>query len=395
MTAVVVSGCGTTSSTHASASTSNPSSSSASANSSTSSNSSSGSGKVVTLKLYTGLNGPIAGTNERLWQNVLDPVFEKLHPNIRIEVTSYSNSGEAEVEYDKIVAASKAGKNPGVDLTDAGFINELATEKLTQKLNTTNVPRLGRVQPALLQQVDYRAMPYRGSSVVLAYNSSVVKNPPTTLSGLLTWIKTHPGKFTYNTPSSGGSGDNFVTDVLMANVPSSDLNEFETGYKPSMEKLWDKGFKVLKGLNPYVYRQGYYPNGNTAVLRLLASGTIDIAPVWSDMALDGLADHLIPPTIHLEQINPPLAGGPADLAVLNSCKHKKQADEFLNWLLSKQAQTLIVNKMHGYPGVEWKYVSPAVQKEFAAIAQSYSFGFSNNFNNDMANQWQNKVPAGN
>ena len=51
-------------------------------------------------------------------------------------------------------------------------------------------------------------IPYRASSVLLAYNPTTVHDPPKTLDELLTWIKAHPGKFTYNSPKSGrlGSG---------------------------------------------------------------------------------------------------------------------------------------------------------------------------------------------
>ena len=58
------------------------------------------------------------------------------------------------------------------------------------------------------------AIPYRGSSVVLAYNSDHVKSPPKTLGALLDWIRANPGKFTYNSPNSGGSGYSFAETVV-------------------------------------------------------------------------------------------------------------------------------------------------------------------------------------
>ena len=48
--------------------------------------------------------------------------------------------------------------------------------------------------------------------VLLAYDSTKVTAPPKTLDELIAWIKANPGKFTYNSPSTGGSGGSFVRD---------------------------------------------------------------------------------------------------------------------------------------------------------------------------------------
>ena len=48
--------------------------------------------------------------------------------------------------------------------------------------------------------------------MLLAYNPNKVPNPPKTLDELLAWIKANPGRFTYNSPKTGGSGGAFVVD---------------------------------------------------------------------------------------------------------------------------------------------------------------------------------------
>jgi putative spermidine/putrescine transport system substrate-binding protein len=182
-------------------------------------------------------------------------------------------------------------------------------------------------------------------------------------------------------------------DVINAHIPPSVQPQFVSGYNSSLEKYWTPGLQLLHSLNPDIYRHGYYPNGNTAALQLLASGSIWMAPLWSDQSLDALKEHQLPPTIKLEQITPPLAGGPADITVLKTCPDKKAADAFVNWLLSQKAQTLIVDDQHGYPGIEWKYMPSSVRKEFSAIAKSYATGWSNPYISDMNAKWQNQVPA--
>ena len=158
------------------------------------------------------------------------------------------------------------------------------------------------------------AIPYRGSSVVLAYDSSKVSSPPKTLSALLPWIKQNPGKFTYNSPNSGGSGYSFVQTVLDNAIPQSALTQMVNGYDPSLESNWKTGLDTLKSLNGFVY-QGVYPNGNAAVLTLLGKGDIWVAPVWSDQALTALKTGQLGPNIKLTQIsNPSFTGGAAYLA---------------------------------------------------------------------------------
>ena len=44
--------------------------------------------------------------------------------------------------------------------------------------------------------------PYRGTTVVLAYASEKVTNPPTTMDELVEWMKENPGRFAYNTPGT-------------------------------------------------------------------------------------------------------------------------------------------------------------------------------------------------
>lgn len=346
-------------------------------------------GNNVTLTLYTGGDVNV----QTLWEQDLIPLYEKAHPNVKINVVFDAHGTDSGVVQDKIVAAEKANKNSGYDIIDSGIVPTLAKADMLQKLSPTQVPNISHVDPALLQQTQYEGLPYRGSSVVLAYNSANVKNPPQTLDSLLAWIKANPGKFTYNTPSTGGSGGNFVMAVVNSKVPAQDQAKLVTSSSKSLEGTWTPGLNLLKSLGPDIYRNGFYPNGNTGTLNLLANGSIWLAPVWSDMALSALQDKQLPSTIKLLQLTPPFAGGPADMGVVKNSPNTKAADAFLNWLLTPQAQTIIIDKMNGYPGVEWKYVPQTVQQKYAAIAKSYATGWSSFYGADLNQAWQNTVAA--
>jgi putative spermidine/putrescine transport system substrate-binding protein len=66
-------------------------------------------------------------------------------------------------------------------------------------------------------------IPYRASTVLLAYNSRVVTTPPKTMDALLVWIKANPGRFTYNQPSGGGSGYAFAQSVIDTYMTDADI----------------------------------------------------------------------------------------------------------------------------------------------------------------------------
>ena len=62
---------------------------------------------------------------------------------------------------------------------------------------------------------DY-SMPYRGSQVLLAYDTAKLDpaDAPKTFADLIAWIKANPGQFIYNRPDKGGSGGNFVRRAI-------------------------------------------------------------------------------------------------------------------------------------------------------------------------------------
>lgn len=293
--------------------------------------SSGGSGKVVTLTLATDLTQPIPGTNRLPWQDVWVPAFEKKYPDIRIKIVGDANSSADLALYDRIVAAEKAHQAPPVDMTDASILPELVTQGYGVKVTKAEVPRLSEVYPSQMALVRYEATPFRGSAVVLAYNSAEVKHPPKTMAALLRWIEAHPGKFTYCPPSSGGSGEGFVQDVVSQDVPASQQMAFLTSYQPSLEAQWAKGFAELKAIQPDIYRHGFYPKGNTAVLDLLANGSIWMAPVWSDQSHAALASGLLPKTTKFVQLSPPMPGSPSYVMVLKGSPHEKAAFTFVNY----------------------------------------------------------------
>jgi len=231
--------------------------------------------------------------------------------------------------------------------------------------------------------------------VLLAYDSKTVPTPPKTLDDVLAWIKAHPGKFTYNTPNSGGSGQSFVTTVLDKFVPPEDRAKMETSYAKDLEKDWDPGFALLASLNPYIYQKGVYPNGNDQILSLLSSGQISMAPVWSDQFINGQKNGQIPPTARYTQIsNPSLTGGAAYLGIPKSSPRQEAALKLANWVLTPEAQVLMINTLAGYPVINLAKLPPKVQDQFKDTGSNdLRLTYFSSMNSDLNNLWAQKVPG--
>lgn len=350
--------------------------------------------KKITINLYA--SGDVNVQN--LWQNNLIPGFQrtKAGKNIKVNFIFSEHGQNDSTTLARIGAAVKQRKWPGIDLIDSGIAKTLAFDGLNQPVLKATAPNLKHVNSDLLQPVKGAAIPYRGSSVVLAYNSDHVSSAPKTLSALLAWIKANPGKFTYNTVNSGGSGDSFAQTVVQSTLPANVNTQMTTtsNYDPSLESYWKQGLATLHSLNPYMYGNGVYPTGNQAVLDLLAKGQIWIAPVWSDQALASLKAGTLPSSIKLTQISSPsFTGGAAYLAVPKTAKNKVFVYEFVNYILSPAAQQMIVNVMAGFPAIDINLMGDAVKQKFEDVqANTLRPGFGTKYGNDFHAQWTQNVP---
>jgi putative spermidine/putrescine transport system substrate-binding protein len=331
---------------------------------------------------------------QNLWQNNIIPHFEKENKGYYVKFIFSEHGTDDGTTLARIGAAVKGRHWPGIDLVDGGLVTTMAAAGLNQPVSKATAPNLQKVNKDLLVPVKGAAIPYRGSSVVLAYNTDHVKSPPKSLSALLDWIRANPGKFTYNSPNSGGSGYSFAETVVDSTLSAALLKQMDQCYTPSLESNWKSGLDLLHSLNKYMYGNGVYPNGNAAVLSLLGQGQIWVAPVWSDQALTALSNGQLGPNIKLTQIaSPSFTGGAAYLGVPKTAKHKKALYKFVNYILSPEAQQMIVNVMAGFPAIDVKYMGSAVQQKFEDVsANTLRPTYQTQMGNDFKAAWQQSVP---
>lgn len=345
--------------------------------------------KVVTVYLSGDTN------IKAMWDGVIAPGFAKDNPGYSIKIVFSEHGVNDTTTQQKLAASQKTNDYAGADVFEAAFVNNAATSDLFAKTTSSDVPNLSKVATPALDAVKSEAVPYRGSSVVLAYDSSKVASPPKTLDELTAWIKANPGQFTYNTPNSGGSGMSFAETVVDRTLPADVLSKMQTSYDPALESNWDTGFKALHDLTPFMY-QKTYPNGNSAVIDLLSKGQITMAPVWSDQALSAIAKGSFNANIKLAQITDPgFTGGLQYIGMPKNTKANKAKSVFKleNWMLDPSHQGAIVNAVKGYPAIKQELLPAETAALFKGLDTSaLRPGYFAKVSNDFKQQWTTRVP---
>lgn len=259
---------------------------------------------------------------------------------------------------DRIAAAKKAGQtNTDYDLVELGGDEvmrylELCGEDVFVELDQSKIPNMENLQIPATFREDL-VLPYRGTTVVLAYNSETVPNPPTTAEELYQWIKDNPGRFAYNTPSSGGAGSSFVTTAVYNFLEEEALTSTDEKYVAQ----WEQGFNLLTELHPYLYKSSgkvVYPNKNQGTLDLLANKEVDIIPAWADMAITQYREGVLPSTIKIAQIEPSFTGSTVALGIPSIGSNTEGAYAFMNYMISPEAQNIALDAMAAIPVIDFE-----------------------------------------
>ncbi|MHB1534943.1 MAG: extracellular solute-binding protein [Acidimicrobiales bacterium] len=333
---------------------------------------------------------------ENLWTQTLIPDFEKAYPNVKVDYV-FSEHGTNDVTtLARVAQAVKSHQASGYDLLESASnaVEEGALQHLFVPVTASAIPNSAKVPASDLSLVGHDAVPYRGSKVVLAYNSSTVKNPPTTLPALLAWIKAHPGQFAYCNPADGGSGQALVQAVVDSKMPASAVKTLAFNYQPSLESLWAPGMSELHSLGADLYGHGTYPAGNVQVIQLLGSGAVQMATVWSDQGLAALKSGQLPSNVKLVDPNPPFYGSPVYLGIplYTPPNEVKLAEAFENFILGPPEQTKVVEAVSGFPAIATRYLPPALGAKFTPLGSSFTDPYTAKAGSDLNRVWQSDVP---
>ncbi|MGH0052434.1 MAG: extracellular solute-binding protein, partial [Sphaerochaetaceae bacterium] len=198
----------------------------------------------------------------------------------------------------RIAAAYKTQqKNAGIDIlanntsTLAALADIAGSKDIFMDMDYSKLANWKNVtmKPTQLQD---KLVPYRGTTVVFAYDSLRLPNPPTTWDELTQWIKSNPGRFAYS--SSGGAYSAFVRTATYHLIPD---HSARLSNDPKWAEQWDPGFAWLEEIHPFLYKSGgsvVYPNKNQGSLDLLINSEVDMIPAWADQVLSNMANGTLP-----------------------------------------------------------------------------------------------------
>lgn len=331
------------------------------------------------------------------WTNVIIPAFEKENPQYKVVLTLVRGVGGGNSDIaNRALAAMATGDDPQVDYFETigvDSVKEWVDSDLFLEITEDNVPNIANVVEAtnrLPQEI-----PYRGSQVLLAYNSEFVPEDevPKTYADLIQWIKDHPGQFVYNRPDRGGSGAAMVTRAIFE-VTGKDPSlfvpgEFEQDLVDQFPKAWD----LLGSIHDSIYENGAYPAGNTPVLELFANGSVNMITAWSDQALQAIHNDLLPEGTKLTQLQDlPFTGGYAYSAIPSNAANQEGALALANFVLSEEMQQSIVEEIGGFPAISWDALPAELQEQFTdVITDTVPTWPGGDYGAAMVEGWYNNV----
>jgi putative spermidine/putrescine transport system substrate-binding protein len=304
------------------------------------------------------------------WTNTLKPQFEAANPGYSLNIVITRADGGNDVVAERVVAAKKTNTDPKVDYFeefDPRRVPGSAESGAFMALDESKIPNLALTSKAG-RETPY-IIPYRGSQVLLAYDSAKVPNVPKTWPDLVAWIKANPGQFIYGRPDKGGSGKNFVVRAIHeANGRDPSLFRVDNFNVDDAKKRLAPAWAILNDLQPSLYDKGAYPAGNNPTLQLYASGTVAMVSAWSDMALQGISQGVLPPTTKLVQLTDlGFCGGYAWSSIPSMTSKTDGVYKLADFMLTPEIQTRMIADFGAFPGIEWKHLPPDLEAKYKDV----------------------------
>lgn len=306
------------------------------------------------------------------WTNVVKPKFEAANPGITINLVDGGDNAGLLSLASRALAALQTKSDPQVDYFE-GFDSRLPSGGLEAGLWTdfskANLSNYSKINPLALDIPTN--FPYRGSQVLLAYDSTKLPKDkaPKTWADLVAWIKANPGQFIYNRPDKGGSGGNFVRRAIYeANGNDPAAFKVDNYTKEKGDEMLGKAWDLLKDLAPSLMDKGSYTSGNTQSIQLLSQGAVTMIPAWSDQTLSAISQGVLPETTGLVQLQDlGFPGGFTQCTVPTNGANHDATMKLCDFLLTEEIQSAVLTELGGFPGVSWDYVSADLQEKFKDI----------------------------
>ena len=137
-----------------------------------------------------------------------------------------------------------------------------------------------------------------------------------------------------------------------------------------------------------------YPNKNQGTLDLLNQGEIDMCPNWADMVLSQKAEGTLKDTIKITQIEPALTGSLQSLAIPKFGSNEKGAYAFIDYMLSDEAQEIMVQDMAAIPLVNTDNINMKGFEEIKNLDVSkFRIMSIGDLSTDFNQRWDSEIGA--
>jgi putative spermidine/putrescine transport system substrate-binding protein len=306
------------------------------------------------------------------WTNIVKPKFEAANPGVTLNLVDAGDGAGQLAIADRALAALQTKTDPQADYFESGDprLPAGAIEAgLYVNMKEAGLSNWSKVNPLAID-TDF-SVPYRGSQVLLAYDTTKLDpaNAPKSFADLVAWIKANPGQFIYNRPDKGGSGGNFVRRAIYE-ANGKDPAAFTTSNftAEAAEKALTPAWEILKDISSSLFDGGAYTGGNTPSLQLLGQGAVTMIPAWSDQAIQAINTGVLPETTGLVQLQDlALPGGFSRSVVLANGANKDAALKLADFILSEEVQSAVLSELGGFPGVAWDYVNQDLRTKYADV----------------------------
>lgn len=217
---------------------------------------------------------------------------------------------------------------------------------------------------------EYEA-PLGRAQFVFEYDTARVSSPPASFDELRSWIREHPGRFTYPQPPDF-TGSAFVRQVFYAVTGghAQYMTDFDGG-------LWDRQAPALwlwlNEIKPFMWQQGVsMPKDPAALDTLFARGEVDFSMAYHPShAQSKILEGTYPDTVRTFVMQDGSLYNTHFTAIAFNAPNKAGAMVLADFLLSPQAQAHKLSPANwgDFPVLEMDRLSEADRELFSAVKQ--------------------------
>lgn len=213
--------------------------------------------------------------------------------------------------------------------------------------------------------------PLGKAQFVMLADTDAVTEIPKTVDDLKSWIKAHPGKFTYP-EATEFTGSAFVRNIIFQLIEPTLLNQ-ENLDKEQIREIIKPGMDYLKEIKPYLWRAGEtYPSTYAQLSNMFADGEVKFCMTYTANGVAKMIeDGIYPESTQSFVFNKGTLGNTHFLTVPQNASNKAGALVVINEMLSPilQAKKMEPSSWADLTSLDLKKLSVEEKQLFETLPQ--------------------------